>query len=167
MSSNFGVRARIVLFGIVLVQSTAGVGSVRADDPVCRTGHSVRVTRARPVCAPTSNSTLGIFRPTPYIMVRGDNPVGGGYSPLGISGDQSMSLYGPLSPLRATTGPVSTYVRGYDGQIRVAEATGFSTPNLPGLSPVIYPTEFNNYYGPRVSRTPPSWSSAINWIDQN
>ncbi len=100
-------------------------------------------------------------------MVRGDNPVGGGYSPLGISGDQSMALYGPFSPFRATTASVLTYVRGYDGQIRVAEATGFSTPNLPALSPVIYPTEFNNYYGPRVSRTPPSWSSAINWIDQN
>jgi hypothetical protein len=78
-----------------------------------------------------------------------------------------MALYGPFSPFRATTAPVATYVRGYDGQIRLMETTGFSNPNLPALSPVVYPTEFSNYYGPRVSRTPPNWSSAINWIDQN
>ena len=49
---------------------------------------------------------------------------------------QTLSLYGPLSPLRATTAPVLIYVRGYDGTIRVTEAISFSNPNLPDLSPV-------------------------------
>jgi hypothetical protein len=100
-------------------------------------------------------------------MVRANNPLGGGYSPLGISGDQALSLYGPFSPFRAKTAPVLSYVRGYDGQLQLLEGYSFSNPNRPELSPVVYPTEANNYYGPRVSRTPPWWSSAINWIDQN
>ena len=84
-----------------------------------------------------------------------------------IYGDQTLSLYGPLSPLRVSTAPVLGYTRGYDGQIRLTEANSFSYPNLPDLSPVVYPTEANYYYGPRVNRTPRWGSSAINWIDQN
>jgi hypothetical protein len=167
MSREHRHRARMVLFVFVFVQATGAVGPALADHRVRRTGRPVAATQARRDCAPSTNTTLGIFRPTPYIMVRGNNPVGGGYSPLGIYGDGSMALYGPFSPLRATTAPTLTYVRGYDGQIRVSEGISFSYPNLPALSPVIYPTEANNYYGPRVSRTPPSWSKAINWIDQN
>ena len=123
------------------------------------------VTRARPAYSPTS--TLGTFVPTPYIVVRGNDPVGGGYSPLGIYGDQTMSLYGPFSPMRTRTAPIRNYVRGYDGRLYISEGNSFSNPNLPELSPVIYPTEANNFFGPKVSRTPPWWSSGINWIDQN
>jgi hypothetical protein len=112
-------------------------------------------------------ASLGTFYPTPVITVRGNNPLGGGYSPLDIYGDQTLSLYGPLSPLRVTTAPVLVYVRGYDGSIRVSEAASFSNPNLPELSSVRYPTGANYYYGPRVNRLSPWGLNAINWIDQN
>ena len=92
------------------------------------------------ICAGPCSPTLGTFEPTPYLMVRGNGTTGGGYSPLDVYGDQSMTLYGPLSALRATSAPVTTYSRGYDGRIYAGPGTSFSTPNLPGLSPVIYPT---------------------------
>jgi hypothetical protein len=86
---------------------------------------------------------------------------------MDMYGDQTLSLYGPLSPLRVSTAPVLAYTRGYDGRIEVVETNSFSYPNLPELSPVVYPTEKNYFYGPRVPRTPRWGSSAINWIDQN
>lgn len=110
---------------------------------------------------------LGTFAPTPYIMVRGNFPAGGGYSPIGLYGDTTLSLYGPLSALRATTAPVRTYTRGYDGRTFVTEGTATSYPNLPPLSPVIYPTKATNFWGFRESTTPPWWTSGTNWIDQN
>jgi hypothetical protein len=164
--------ARIFLFALVLLGSFSALRSEAGDHHRRqRAGQAVYVTRARPDYAPTvtrvPTGTLGTFEPTPYIMLRGNQPLGGGYSPLGISGDQTMSLYGPFSPLRARTAPVFTYVRGYDGQLRVLQGDSSSYPNRPELSPVIYPNEFSNYYGPRMSRTPPWWSSAFNWLDQN
>jgi hypothetical protein len=123
-------------------------------------------TVARP-SEPTFYPMLGTFSPTPYTVVRGNFPVGGGYSPLGTFGDQTMVLSGPLSSFRATTAPVRTYTRGYDGRPLIIEGTSFSTPNQPDLTPVIYPTQATNYYGPRVLRNPPWWSSGMNWIDQN
>jgi hypothetical protein len=159
--------ARAMVFSFALLQTIAPISSARADDPRRGTGQTLVVTPARPRCAPGGSATLGTFQPTPYIWVGGSNPTGTGYSPLAIYGDQTMSLYGPLSPLRVSTAPVVGYTRGYDGQIRVTEANSFSYPNLPALSPVVYPTESNYYYGPRVNRTPRWGSSAINWIDQN
>jgi hypothetical protein len=158
--------ARIALFGCVLL-GWFWIPISRAGDHLWRrrAQETVVVRRARP--AYTSGRPLGTFQPTPYVMVRGNDPLGGGYSPLGISGDQTMTLYGPLSLLRARTAPVLGYVRGYDGRLWLTEGTSSSTPNLPELSPVIYPTEANNYYGPRESRTPPWWSNAVNWIDQH
>jgi len=125
------------------------------------------VPAARPVYVSPVTAPLGTFQPTPYIMVRGNWPAGGGYSPLETYGDQSMSLYGPLSPLRSVAAPVMMYSRGYDGRVYATPATSFSTPNLPGLSPVIYPTSASYFYAPRVNRTPPQWTSGFNWIDQN
>jgi hypothetical protein len=58
-------------------------------------------------------------------------------------------------------------VRGYDGSIRLTKELDFSTPNLQELSPVVYPTDANNFYAPRVNPRPPWGASAINWIDQN
>src|SRR5262249_5513758 len=124
-------------------------------------------TRTQPCAVPGATGTLGTFNPSPIITVRGNYPLGGGLSPLEIFGDQTLSLYGPLSPFRATTSPVLVYVRGYDGSIRVTDAASFSNPNLPELSPVRYPTEANYYYGPRVNRLTPWGPNAINWIDQN
>ncbi len=126
------------------------------------------VPAARPVCVSPVSAQLGTFQPTPYIMVLGNGPAGGGYSSLDYyGGDQSMAIYGPLSAFRAVAAPVMTYSRGYDGRVYASPATSFSTPNLPALSPVIYPTSASYYYAPRVNRTPPQWTSGINWIDQN
>jgi hypothetical protein len=167
MSREYRRCARMALFVIVCFKATGADRPALADHGARRAARRVVATRAQTDCAPSTNTTLGIFRPTPYLMVRGNNPVGAGYSPLGISGDASMALYGPFSPLRAATAPVQMYVRGYDGQIRVSDMTAFSYPNYPALSPVIYPTEASNFYAPRINRTLPSRSSAVNWIDQN
>jgi hypothetical protein len=168
MTAKYCSSVRIVLFAVLFLHATGAIGPALAGGHrERRAAGNVVVTRARAVSAASSTTTLGVFRPTPYIMVRGDFPAGAGYSPLGFGGDGSMALYGPFSPFRATTASVLTYVRGYDGQIRLTEATGFSYPNLPALSPVIYPTEANNFYAPRLNRYPPSRASAVNWIDQN
>ena len=37
-------------------------------------------------------------------MVRGNWPLGGGYSPLDTYGDMTLPLYGPLSALRRNLG---------------------------------------------------------------
>lgn len=109
--------------------------------------------------------SLGTFDPTPYVMVGGAAPTSFGYSPLGRFGDASMALDGPFSPMRSVAAPVTVYNRGYDGVIRAETAVSFSNPNLPSLSPVVYPTQGNYYYAPRVNRTPPWWTSGVNWID--
>ena len=110
---------------------------------------------------------LGTFYPTPVITVRGNAPAGGGYTAFGQYGEGTLALYGPLSPLRATAAPVVAYSRGYDGVARPTIGTSFSYPNLPELSPVVYPTRANVFGGFRESGTPPWWDAAHNWIDQN
>ncbi len=107
------------------------------------------------------------FTSTPYIIVRGSAPTGGGLTPLDGYGDSTLSLYGPLSALRSTSAPIYTYTRGYDGRTVVTPATSFSTPNLPALSPVIYPTQATNFWGSRRLSVPPWQPNALNWIDQN
>ena len=155
------------LFGSLLFLLLAG--SASAGDPPWRAeGWSLpplACNLARRLDA--LNSTLGTFYPTPYITVRGNVPLGGGYSPLEIYGDQTLPIYGPLSAFRSSTAPVLSYVRGYDGHTRLTEAASFSNPNLPILSPVRYPTVGNYYYGPRNVQTMPWGTNAINWIDQN
>jgi len=136
---------------------------VRVPSPYVPTSLSVaRATGSAPT------PMLGSFYGTPYMTVRGNFPAGGGYSPLGQYGDSTLALYGPLSPLRATIAPVRVYGRGYDGRPIVTDGTGFSTPNLPEISPVVYPSRANSaYYGFRRSASPAQWDNAINWIDQN
>jgi hypothetical protein len=157
-----------LVFSLVVIPLVGVISPAWAGHRTGRTHRTVTVYRARPLYAPKPfpAPTLGTFMPTPSIIVRGNDPVGGGYSPLGIYGEQTMSLYGPFSPLRPATAPVNTYTRGYSGEVRLTQGISSSYPNLPVLSPVIYPTEANNYYGPRILRTP-WWDSAINWIDQN
>jgi hypothetical protein len=168
MNGRYCSCVRAVLFVVLYLHVTGSFGSALAGGHRARrSAGTVVVTRAQAVGTSSTNTTLGVFRPTPYIMVRGNFPAGAGYSPLGFGGDGSMALNGPFSPLRATTASVRMYVRGYDGQIRLTEATSFSYPNLPALSPVIYPTEASNYYAPRLNRYPPSRASAVHWIDQN
>ena len=147
-----------------------------AISPGAEAGERARLYRRGPVPTvqvrplPTTARVvepLGTFTRTPYMFVRGNGTSGGGYSPLGEFGDSSMSMYGPLSSLRMTSAPVLTYSRGYNGQPVLTPGTSFSTPNLPSLTPVIYPTQATNYYGPRQSGTPPWWANGVNWVDQN
>jgi hypothetical protein len=161
---------RTVLCAVILFQTVGALSLARAEHRVRRSGRVV-VERARPVFVPRPAAhppgTLGTFYPTPYLTIGGNYPAGNaGYTPLGMFGSDTLSLYGPMSSLRATTAPVATYSRGYDGTVRVHEGVATSYPNLPLLSPVIYPTQANHYYAPRTLRTP-WWDSAINWIDQN
>jgi hypothetical protein len=152
--------------GCSLVLVSLAIGPARGQAPARPALGRRVVGPSSPVCNACPPATLGTFVPTPYLMVRGNWPLGGGYSPLELYGDQSMALYGPFSPLRATSAPITLYSRGYDGVLEARPGTSFSTPNLPALSPVVYPRPGNYYYGPRVDRTPPSWTSGFNWIDQ-
>jgi hypothetical protein len=166
MSRNLRAWSRTILF-VLGVCAAEAPASFAGDVPGARPlAGALVVTRARPRSA-SNRAPLGTFTPTPYVIVGGSNPIGPGYSPLDIYGDQTLSLYGPLSPFRAMTAPIVSYTRGYDGRLQRVDSASFSYPNLPDLSPVIYPTEANYYYGPRVIRRPPWWPSPINWIDQN
>jgi hypothetical protein len=160
-----GALAAMISF--VLVGAVGPIGLARGGEPTFHRGRQGVVVRARPRYLPGSTATLGNFQPTPYIWVGGSYPTGSGYSPMDTYGDQTLSLYGPLSPLRVSSAPVLSYARGYDGRLYPVETSAFSYPNLPAVSPVVYPSEANYYYGPRVPRTPRWGSSAINWIDQN
>jgi hypothetical protein len=172
--TRWGVRLLCAWIAVCLAGQTTSL----AGGPFKRRGQLTPTTAVVPapavVAAPTAcaNDTaptpmLGTFYPTPYVSIRGNAPTGGGYSPLGAVGDQNLAFYGPLSPLRVTSAPVLTYVRGYDGRTVPTVGTSFSYPNLPAASPVIYPTQATNYFGFRESKTPPWWTNAINWIDQN
>jgi hypothetical protein len=160
-------RASLLVPCLFIVNATLLTDSVHAGHKN-RRARAVEVVVQRPAYpVPNSQRTLGTFQPTPYIVVRGNNPVGaGGYSPLGMYGDSAMVEYGPFSPLRAGSAPVQTYTRSYDGQVHVTDATTTSYPNMPVLAPVVYPTQANNYYGPRTQLLP-SGANAINWRDQN
>lgn len=136
-------------------------------------------SRSRPVrvVVPTTSPRVaglapspmrGTFYPDPSpVMVLGNYEVGGGYSPLGTYGDTSATLIGPLSAFRSTAAPVATYQRGYDGNFRPEIGTGFSNPNFPTASPIVYPSRANVRNAPRRVSTPPQWDSGINWIDLN
>ena len=131
--------------------------------------------RARAVVAvPTAkvrnydpDRSLGTFGPTPYLFVRGNGVAGGGYSPGDSFGDVAMDIYGPLSAFRSISAPVVVYTRGYNGVMTPSIGTSFSNPNRPALSPVVYPTQANNYYGFPVSGTPPWWAKGGSFIDEN
>ena len=151
--SRFPARSRLLAaLGLLSLGAVVAAGPARAQS----------VVEFEP-------PSLGTFEPTPYIMVGGAAPIAGGYSPLGTFGDTSMSLNGPFSSMRSVSAPVVTYNRGYDGVVRAVPGTSSSTPNLPILSPFVYPTRRSNYYAPRTGgRTaPPWWTSGANWIDQN
>src|SRR4051794_29356274 len=115
---------------------------------VSRTEAGGLFRRRTPEAAPTAYSPLparpaglGSFTETPYLVVRGNGPTGGGYSPLNQYGDTAMDIYGPISSYRATSAPVLAYTRGYDGRAAIVEGTSFSYPFQPALSPVVYPTQ--------------------------
>jgi hypothetical protein len=164
------IRQMMTLGGVLL----GLLGMLAWNSPLAHAGGKFRNRTQTRVVVPTTVPAehgpypmLGTFYPTPTIFVRGNGPAGGGYSPLGTFGEQTMALYGPLSSLRATTAPVRTYASGYDGRPVILEGTSFSTPNLPGATPVVYPTRANYYFGFPESHDPPWWPSAMDWIDHN
>jgi hypothetical protein len=167
MTRGLCFGARTLILGLAMLEFQLVAGFARAGQPPRRSPRATAISRAQPCAAPRAVSTLGSFYSTPVITVQANSPIGAGYSPLQIYGDQTLSLYGPLSPFRTSAAPVLTYVRGYDGRTRLTEAISFSNPNLPVLSSARYPTEANYYYGPRRVRALPWGSNAINWIDQN
>ncbi len=125
-------------------------------------------TRFAPRVVIQGSESLGTFEPTPYVFVRGNGTSGGGFSPLGTHGDTTMVMYGPTSVFRSTTAPVTTYRRGYDGDLHPVSGISFSNPNLPALSPVIYPTRSSSYYRPRTEIGPVLQpKDGQFWIDQN
>ena len=171
--------------------SLVAVLALGALAPRAQAGKWFQRRQARPVVVapapapvPTAYATpraeaapLGSFAHNPQIMVGGNWPnriaedgpgvALGGYSPNGFYGDTTMVLYGPLAALRAVTAPVPVYSRGYDGRTVVTEGTATSYPNMPELSPVIYPTRATNFWGFRETTTPPWWTRGTNWIDKN
>ncbi len=128
----------------------------------------VRTVAPRPAPPPgTLVEGLGTFYNTPTLTIRGNGPVGGGYSPFGAYGDRTLDEIGPLSSFRATTAPVRIYERGYNGALVPATGTSFSYPYQPRLSPVVYPSRANYFYGFKRSGTPPWWDTGAGWVDLN
>lgn len=125
--------------------------------------------RSQPVdpTNPAPARGLGTFYANPQAWVGGSYPVGSGYGPLDGLNGQNLSLYGPLSGLRATAVTVPTYTRGYDGRYYPSRVTSFAYPNAPELSPFVYPNQTTRVPG-FPTPTMPAWrSNAANWIDQN
>jgi len=156
----------LIVGGLTL---TGWVDPVVAGGPSRRRDRPIRETvDTRPENQLAPSNMLGTFRSTPVISVRGNGVIGGGYSPIGLyGGNNSMSLFGPFSSLRQTAAPVNTVVRGYNGVNTQVEATSFSNPFQPDLSPVKYPTRVSNYTAPRGPGILPRTGSGILWVDQN
>ena len=112
---------------------------------------------------------LGTFMPTPYVTVRGNGVIGGGYSPLGHVRPRAIARRSTArSPPSGRPPPRSPPSSGATtASPVVAEGTSFSNPNQPALSPVVYPTRASNYSALKFQSTPPQWDKAIMWIDQN
>jgi hypothetical protein len=161
MRTSIRLAAVLTLAGMAWLSAF----SVEAGDRLFRKRSRVVVetaTTIRPEDRVAPSPMLGTFQPTPYITV------GKGYSTLGYYGrENSLAVYGPLSAFRATSAPVSTVVRGYDGAPVLLEGTSFSNPNQPALSPVVYPTRASNYSALRFQTTAPQRDKAFMWIDQN
>lgn len=115
---------------------------------------------------PAAAPGLGSFYPSTSLVAGESYPLGPGYAGTD-TGQNNLSLYGPLSALRAQTVVVPTYTRGYDGRTYVGRGVTFSYPNLPPVSPVVYPTQMTRTPGIRGVSVPPGWPRAVNWIDQN
>jgi hypothetical protein len=156
-------QLRLTTAAALIVASLAGTAESgdrlfrRKSRPVRET---VTTVRARDQVAPSP--MLGSFRPTPYVSI-GANPLIAG----GFGRESSLAVYGPLSAFRPYTAPVPTVVRGYVGIPTVVEGVSVSYPNLPSLSPVVYPTRASNYSALRYQTTPPQLDRATNWIDHN
>lgn len=141
------------------------IGSAEAGDRLFRRkARPVRemATTIRPEDQVAPTNMLGSFRSTPYVLV-GRYPIMGG----GLGRENSLLVYGPTSYFRSYAAPVETVVRGYDGVPTIVEGTAFSYPNMPSLSPVVYPTRASNYSALKFQTTPPQRDRGTMWIDHN
>lgn len=162
-------RRRCVVLGIALLGSL-GMGGAEASAQRMGAGRRYVVARPQPVdpTNPAPSRGLGTFYANPQAWVGGSFPVGPGYTPMDSQNAQSLSVYGPLSGLRAATVTVPSYNRGYDGRLYPSRAVTFAYPNAPELSPYIYPNPRTYVPGVPTPTVPPWRLNAINnWIDQN
>ena len=163
-SISFGNLSRLASLAVVCLSASACL----AGEPFRYNQRRVAETRFAPRTAIQGTEFLGTFEPTPYVIVRGNGPTGGGYTPFQNHGDSTMVMYGPMSVFRSTTAPVTAYVRGYNGALQPVPGISFSNPNLPGLSPVVYPTRSTTYFRSRFGNDPVMLpKDSMNWIDQN
>jgi hypothetical protein len=142
-------------------ESSPGGGPFGRPAAVYRPTRVYVPTQRRSDLAPSP--MLGSFYPTPYMTVGGNGF--SGYTPLNWYGEGTLSMYGPVSSLRAISAPVTTYSRGYDGIVRPTQGNTFSYPFLPPASPVVYPTRALQRDAFRHQSTPPWWNSGFNWVD--
>jgi len=163
-SISFGIFSRLAPLAAIWL----GASACMAGEPIRPKQRRVVETRFAPRVAIQGTEFLGTFEPTPYVIVRWNDQDGGGFAPYQNFGDSRMVMYGPMSVFRSTTAPVTAYVRGYDGVLQAVPGISFSNPNLPRLSPVVYPTRSTTYFRSRFGDDPvmlpkDSWR----WIDQN
>ena len=108
MSRTHASMVRPILLGVVLIV-TAGARSApwpesaTSDVPDARPSSS---PSPRPAGSIRSTATAwGRSSRTPAVVVQGNYPIGGGYSPLGTYGDRRMSLYRSAFELPDGDGP--------------------------------------------------------------
>ena len=159
----------LATLALATLAGLASVAPSHAGGPFRRRARTVVPTASveNPANANAPSPMLGTFYPTPYVMIGGDRPTGGGYSPLGQYGVVTTAMYGPMSVYRTVTAPVSTYSRGYDGRVVETRGHSFSSPFLPESNPVVYPTPAAYRDRPWRGGTPPWWTTGFGWIDQN
>lgn len=167
-ATSFVVRAGGWLILLALPQLPVSAGDpgrpVRYFVPPTPHAAAVPTTIVQSYPVPAPPRRLGTFYPDQIITVRSNFPAGAGYSPGGL---EDMTSYGPFSPLRASSSPLLTYERGYNGVITPTEKVVITYPNLPSAGTFVYPTQRTYRNGFPESGTPPSWKSGINWIDLN
>ena len=168
---SFVVRAVAGLVLLALGSASASAGdpprAVRYVSPplpraVIPANSPTTLIESYPV--PARPRRLGSFYPDEILTVRSNFPAGAGYSPGGL---EDMTLYGPFSPLRASSSPLLVYQRGYNGVLVPTEKVVITYPNQPNVGPFVYPTQRSYRSGFPESGTPPAWKSGINWIDLN
>lgn len=156
------------IVSMALLLAAAGTSAFAGDRPAPPRAYYPTGYFRQPVdpANPAPGPGLGTFYPSVSLVAGDSYPLGPGYSGTD-TGQNNLSLYGPLSALRAQSVIVPTYTRGYDGRTYVGRGVTFSYPNLPPASPYVYPTQMSRTPGFRGVTIPPGWPRAVNWIDQN
>ena len=102
-----------LLLAAVVVLATGSLTATAGRPLLARQTRGGRPARAHgPVRDPVYGSRLGTFYPTPAIIVQGNYPAGGGYSPLGTPVTEHVAL-------RSDVGPANHHGAGPDLQSRL------------------------------------------------